>query len=80
LKAAVAPGGWLVYETFADGQQTIGRPARADFLLQHGELLAVCAGLRIVAYEDGYDPVNGRYVQRVAAVALPTAAHPKFPL
>jgi hypothetical protein len=31
-----------------------GKPSRADFLLQPGELLAACAGLRVVAYEDGY--------------------------
>ena len=75
IVAAVAPGGWLVYETFADGQQTIGRPARPDFLLQPGELLDLCRGaLRVVGYEDGYEGgsgqsvVNGRYVQRVAAV------------
>ncbi len=70
---SVAPGGLLIYETFGDGQQTIGRPARADFLLQPGELLQACAaaGLRVIAYEDGFealDPVNPRYVQRVAAV------------
>jgi SAM-dependent methyltransferase len=66
---AVAEGGWLVYETFADGQQSIGRPSRPDFLLRPGELLAACAGLRIVAYEDGFlDGVNPRFVQRVAAV------------
>ena len=69
IKAAVAPGGWLVYETFADGHQTIGRPARPDFLLQPGELLSVCEGLRVVGYEDGFESVvNERYVQRVAAV------------
>jgi hypothetical protein len=44
----------LIYETFADGQQTVGRPSRPDFLLQPGELLAACAGLRVVAYEDGF--------------------------
>ena len=68
----VAAGGWLIYETFADGQQSIGRPARAEFLLQPGELLAACRSLRIVAYEDGFEPggdgVNPRFVQRVAAV------------
>jgi hypothetical protein len=44
----------LIYETFADGQQTVGRPSRPDFLLQPGELIAACAGLRVVAYEDGF--------------------------
>ena len=49
IVASVAPGGWLIYETFANGQQSIGRPARPDFLLQPGELLQACAGLRIIA-------------------------------
>jgi SAM-dependent methyltransferase len=66
---AVAPGGWLIYETFTQGQQSVGRPTNPEFLLQPGELLQACAGLRIVAYEDGFlDGVNPRYVQRVAAV------------
>ncbi len=75
IKAAVAPGGWLIYETFTDGQQTIGRPSRPEFLLRPGELLSVCDGMRVVGFEDGFIPagatptaVNGRYVQRVAAV------------
>jgi len=71
IVSAVAPGGWLIYETFADGQQSVGRPARADFLLQPGELLQACAGLRVLGYEDGFlddAGVNPRYVQRVAAV------------
>ena len=74
IVAAVAPGGTLIYETFADGQQSIGRPARADFLLQPGELLQVCAGLRVIGFEDGFESGAGhsggnpRYVQRIAAV------------
>jgi SAM-dependent methyltransferase len=73
VKAAVKPGGWLIWETFADGQQAIGRPSRPDFLLQRGELLRVCQGWRIVAYEDLFETgdgagVNPRFVQRVAAV------------
>ena len=69
IKGAVKPGGWLIWETFADGQQTIGRPSRPDFLLQRGELLRVCGDWRIVAYEDLFEPgVNPRFVQRVAAI------------
>lgn len=84
IMAAVAPGGWLIYETFADGQQSIGRPARAEFLLQPGELLQACRGLRVIAYEDGFEcaqssspeagGVNGRFVQRVAAVRAASGA------
>lgn len=70
LHGALAAGGVLIYETFGDGQQHIGRPARPDFLLQPGELLQAFAGLRIVAYEEGFDehPAPGRCVQRIAAV------------
>jgi SAM-dependent methyltransferase len=75
IKAAVKPGGWLIWETFADGQQTLGRPSRPDFLLQRGELLRVCHDWRIVAYEDLFeDGVNPRFVQRVAAFRPPPAA------
>lgn len=75
LRAALADGGVLLYETFADGQQHIGKPSRRDFLLQHGELLRVCDGLRVVAYEDGFEPAPARQVQRIAAVWLPVNAH-----
>lgn len=68
LVAAVAPGGVLLYETFAADHASVGRPSRPDFLLQPGELLRVCAGLRVVAYEDGFVPVPERFVQRIAAV------------
>lgn len=69
LVASVAPGGVLIYETFAHGNATVGKPSRPDFLLQPGELLAVCQpDLRIVAYEDGFLAGPERYVQRVTAV------------
>jgi SAM-dependent methyltransferase len=66
--AAVAPGGVLLYETFAQGNETVGKPSRPDFLLAHGELLQACAGLRVVAYEDGFLEEPPRFVQRIAAV------------
>ncbi len=68
---SVAPGGVLLYETFARGNETVGRPANPDFLLAPGELLRACAGLHVVAYEDGYLNHPERFVQRIAAVRLP---------
>lgn len=68
LVASVAPGGVLIYETFAHGNASVGKPSRPDFLLQPGELLAACAGLRVVAYEDGFLTAPERFVQRIAAV------------
>jgi SAM-dependent methyltransferase len=64
----VAPGGVLIYETFAAGNETVGKPSRPDFLLRPGELLDVCRDLRVVAYEDGFLDAPERFVQRVAAV------------
>jgi SAM-dependent methyltransferase len=68
LLDALAPGGVLLYETFALGQQRYGKPSRPDFLLQPGELLRVCADLRVVAYEEGLEAEPARCVQRIAAV------------
>jgi SAM-dependent methyltransferase len=75
IVASVAPGGVLIYETFAHGNASVGKPSRPDFLLQPGELLAACAGLRVVAYEDGFLSAPERFVQRIVAVreALPAA-------
>ena len=71
IAASLAPGGVLVYETFAVGHETIGRPSNPDFLLKPGELLAAFAGLRVVAFEDGYEPGSAgapeRFVQRIVA-------------
>lgn len=68
LVASLAPGGALIYETFAAGNETVGKPSRPDFLLQPGELLRACHALRIVAYEDGFVAAPARFVQRIAAV------------
>lgn len=75
LLDSVAPGGVLLYETFAQGNETVGRPARPEFLLRPGELLQACSGLRVVAYEDGFLDAPARFVQRIAAVREPLPAY-----
>ncbi|MDJ0946790.1 MAG: class I SAM-dependent methyltransferase [Kiloniellales bacterium] len=53
LVDAVAPGGVLIYETFARGNERFGKPRNPDHLLVPGELLAAVQGrLRVLAYED----------------------------
>lgn len=70
LMAALAPGGVLIYETFALGNEVYGRPANPDFLLQRGELLRVVGDARIVAYEDLHvGQPKPAVVQRICAVA-----------
>ena len=86
LLASLAPGGVLIYETFTQGNETVGKPSRPDFLLRPGELLDTCRSLRIVAFEDGFqEGPQGqapRFVQRIAAVreaALPAGRGEALP-
>jgi SAM-dependent methyltransferase len=73
LVDAVAPGGALLYETYARGHERFGRPQSPEFLLEPGELLeAVRGALRVVAYEDVILEEPGpKAVQRIAAVRAP---------
>jgi SAM-dependent methyltransferase len=70
LVAAVSPDGVLIYETFARGNERVGKPSNPAFLLAPGELLdAVRPALRVVAYEDVVlDAPRPAAVQRMCAV------------
>jgi SAM-dependent methyltransferase len=53
LVGALEPGGLLVYETFAKGNERFGKPSNPAFLLAPGELLEAVRGrLRVIGYED----------------------------
>jgi SAM-dependent methyltransferase len=53
MVALVAPGGLLLYETFAQGNEAFGHPRNPDFLLRPGELLETVRGrLDVLAYEQ----------------------------
>lgn len=73
---ALAPGGVLIYETFAAGNGSIGKPSNPAFLLEPGELLEAVRGrLRVIAYEDGFlDDPRPAYVQRICAVRVSRSA------
>ena len=72
ILSSLVPGGVLIYDTFAAGNQTVGKPSRPDFLLQPGELLSRCADLHVIAYEDGFLSAPERFVQRIVAVHTKT--------
>lgn len=75
LRESLAMGGVLIYETFANGNEVFGHPARAEFLLQPGELLQQCDDLRVVAFEDGYvESPKPACVQRICAVRADASA------
>ena len=68
IAQSLAPDGVLIYETFAQGNETLGQPSRPDFLLQTAELLRAFASLHLVAFEEGFVDHPARFVQRLAAV------------
>ena len=78
LKAAVAPGGLLIYETFAQAHAALGRPRRPEFLLRPGELIDVLRDAEpagstgpsssetwhVIAFEEGRLPARGDVPER----------------
>lgn len=82
LFGLVAPGGILIYETFAQGNERYGRPSNPAFLLAPGELLSAAAhnGFAVIAYEHGFTG-GGRpaVVQRLCA-ARPPFDPERYPL
>lgn len=73
LIAAIQPGGYLIYETFARGNERFGRPNNPDFLLAPDELLdAVRGRLSVVAYEHGVvSAPRPAVIQRICAIFAP---------
>lgn len=70
LPGALAPGGVLLYETFAIGNERFGRPSNPDFLLRPGELpsLAAAHNLVILDYFHGETIApKPAVIQRLAA-------------
>lgn len=75
---ALAPGGVLIYETFARGNERFGRPHNPDFLLHPGELLEAFTMLTTVAFEQGQVSVpRAAVIQRLVAVLGPPGPLPE---
>jgi len=53
IKSALAPGGYIIFETYLIDQQTIGHPKNPDYLLAHNELLNYFRDLRVLYYREG---------------------------
>ena len=68
LVGALRPGGVMIYETFALGNERYGRPANPDFLLRPGELLQSVEPLSVIAFEQGLvSAPKQALVQRICA-------------
>ncbi len=90
LLRSLLPAGVLIYETFTQGNETVGKPSRPDFLLRTGELLTLCSSLTVVAFEEGFEAGFGdqasqqgmrsaRFVQRIVALREPQAQAGNIP-
>ncbi len=69
LRAAVAPGGALVMETFMVGQERHGHPRNPAYLLQPGELRDACGGWTVVLAHEG-ESTAGAPACRAGIVAV----------
>ena len=70
LPGTLRPGGVLIIETFAAGNELLGRPRNPDFLLAAGELpTAFDSTLQVVAYEHAREESPRPAIrQRICAV------------
>lgn len=75
MERALAPGGWLVYETYRVGQERFGRPIRPHFLLGRGELALAFPTLETIHYEER-EPEAGPVTARLLARRPGKAANP----
>ncbi len=66
---SIKKGGLLIYETFSEGHQKIGRPTNPKYILKPRELLLLSNKMQLVAYENIYinNPSNHVFQQRILA-------------
>jgi SAM-dependent methyltransferase len=78
LLQALRPGGIFIYETFAAGNETLGRPSNPEFLLRPDELLHWVKGrLQVLAFEQGLvQRPKPAVIQRICAVSRGVAGCP----
>ena len=70
LLGTLRPGGVLIYETFALGNEKLGRPSNPEFLLRPHELLQWVEGrLQVLAFEQGLVELpRPAVIQRICAI------------
>jgi tellurite methyltransferase len=70
IRAALRPGGLLIYETFTAAQARLGKPTNPAFLLEPGELCSLVRPLEVLGEREGL--FDG------AAIASVVARRPAF--
>jgi len=69
ILSSIKKGGYLIYETFSEGQQKIGKPSNPDFILKSRELLKLSSKMQLLTYENIYieNPSKHAFLQRIFA-------------
>jgi SAM-dependent methyltransferase len=67
--SSIKKEGYLIYETFSEGHQKIGRPTNPQYILKPRELIQLTNKMQLIAYENIYinNPSNHLYQQRILA-------------
>jgi SAM-dependent methyltransferase len=69
IKAALKPGGHVIFETYLIGQEMIGHPKNPAYLLRHNELLELFRDFRVLCYREGKLSDNGEASFRAGLLA-----------
>ena len=51
---SINKGGYLIYETFSQGQEKIGKPNNSEYILKSRELIHLTSEMQIIEYENIY--------------------------
>jgi len=67
--SSIQKEGYLIYETFSEGHEKIGRPTNSKYILKHRELIRLSGKMQLLAYENIYinNPINHLFQQRIFA-------------
>ena len=52
IRKVIKKNGYLIYETFGEGHEKLGKPKNKDYLLEEGELLKLTKKMQLVCYEE----------------------------
>ena len=52
IQAVIKKNSFLIYETFGEGHDKIGKPKNKDYLLKKGELLKLTRNMSLIFYEE----------------------------
>lgn len=69
IKAALRPGGSVIFETYLIDQAAIGHPKNPAYLLEHNELLNWFRDFRVLYYREGQFAESGERAFRAGLFA-----------